>query len=224
MKDYDYFDDETIKPMEEDKKLNSSFNLQVSYNDKDKIVYIGTENSSGVKYKCDSIKQLINSIENYSYDYLDYGKNYSIEIWESEWDRNAGESFIYGETFDTFEEALSVARKLFDKNNFASMEILDNNEKTLYCRDSESEDFYKDDVRISYVDESVLNEYIKNWEKHKDQTFNNNLLYSNIDDIFIAIDNSTGDCWTEEFKTEKAAQKWLFGCDFIKEEDIEIEV
>ena len=48
------------KDLKEDKQLNSSFDLQLNYDYEDKTVYIGTENSSGAKYKCNNIGQLIN--------------------------------------------------------------------------------------------------------------------------------------------------------------------
>lgn len=36
------------------------------------------------------------------------------------------------------------------------------------------------------------------------------LIYSESDDdCFTAVDNSTGDCWAEDFKTEDEAINWL---------------
>ena len=211
------------KDLEEDKKLNSSFDLQLSYDNKDKTVYIGTEYSSGVKYKCNNIGKLINSIENYCYNYLNFSKKYTIEIWETEWHRDVGEGFVFDETFDSYDKALNRARKLFEDNNFASIEILDNNGEAIYCRDNESEDFYNNGERISCVDKDTLDNYIQNWNEHKEQTFKNSRLYCKSDELFIAIDDTTGDCWTEEFKTEKDAQNWLLGYKLEKrEKEIEI--
>lgn len=228
--DENYYDFETDvnkvwykKDLEEDKKLNSSFYLELDYDYEDKTVYIGTECSSGAKYKCNNIGQLMSSIETYCYNYLDYGENYSIEIWETEWHRDAGEGFVFNETFDSYDEALNKARKLFEDNNFASIEILDNNGEAIYCRDSESEDFYNNGERISCVDKDTLDNYIQNWNEHKEQTFKNSRLYCKSDDLFIAIDDTTGNCWTEEFKTEKDAQNWLLGYELEKEGN-EIEV
>ena len=36
-------------------------------------------------------------------------------------------------------------------------------------------------------------------------------FYGKSDDIYIAVDNETGDAWTEEFDSEKACKKWLSG-------------
>ena len=199
--DENYYDFETNvnkvwykKDLEEDKKLNSSFYLELDYDYEDKTVYIGTECSSGAKYKCNNIGQLMSSIE-----------------------------AVFNETFDSYDEALNKARKLFEDNNFASIEILDNNGEAIYCRDSESEDFYNNGERISCVDKDTLDNYIQNWNEHKEQTFKNSRLYCKSDDLFIAIDDTTGNCWTEEFKTEKDAQNWLLGYELEKEGN-EIEV
>ena len=35
------------------------------------------------------------------------------------------------------------------------------------------------------------------------------LLFQTKSGLFIAIDNTTGDCWTEEFKTKQEAIAWL---------------
>jgi DNA-directed RNA polymerase subunit RPC12/RpoP len=36
-------------------------------------------------------------------------------------------------------------------------------------------------------------------------------FYTKESDLYIGIDNSTGDAWTEEFKTKKSCLKWLNG-------------
>lgn len=37
------------------------------------------------------------------------------------------------------------------------------------------------------------------------------LFYTKEDELYIGIDNSTGDAWTEEFKTKASCFKWLEG-------------
>jgi hypothetical protein len=37
------------------------------------------------------------------------------------------------------------------------------------------------------------------------------LFYTNDNGLFIGIDNSSGDAWTEEFKTKESCFKWLRG-------------
>ena len=41
-------------------------------------------------------------------------------------------------------------------------------------------------------------------------------------DVFVAIDNSTGDCWVEEFDTEEEAKEYLEGRDGLMEALIEV--
>ena len=136
-----------------------------------------------------------------------------IEIWETDWHRESGESFIYDETYEDFEIALKSARKLYKDNNYASMMILSNENESLYCCDDESEEFYFDNEKISFVSEEIASEYINNWVNHKEQTFKEDFLYCKEDDVYVAIDNTSGDCWVEEFSSEKEAQDWLLGKD-----------
>lgn len=42
------------------------------------------------------------------------------------------------------------------------------------------------------------------------------------DDSYIGIDNSTGDCWVEEFITEDLCMKWLKG--EIEMSDLELDI
>ena len=37
------------------------------------------------------------------------------------------------------------------------------------------------------------------------------LFYCKDGRVWVAVDNSTGDAWTEEFKSESAARAWLVG-------------
>lgn len=141
-----------------------------------------------------------------------------IEIWETDWHRESGESFIYDETFEDYEMALKMARKLYEDNNYASIMILGSKNESLYCCDDESEEFYFDNKIISCVSEDIVSEYIDNWANNKDQTFKGNLLYCKKNDVYVAIDNTSGDCWVEEFSSEMAAQDWLLG----KDKELEI--
>lgn len=206
----------------EDEKINSSFDLELTYDKEEDMVYLVTESGSGAKYKCTNMGELINNIEKYCYGYLDYGNKYSIEIWETDWHRDAGESFIYDETFENFDTALIIGRKLFEDNNYASIEILDNNGEAVYCRDNESEDFYFKGHRLSRVDENIVKDYIENWTNKKEQSFKGDKLYCKDNDVFIGVDNSTNNCWVEEFSSEKDVQDWLLGKDLESDFDYEI--
>ena len=81
-----------------------------------------------------------------------------IEIWETDWHRESGESFIYDETYEDFEIALKSARKLYKDNNYASMMILSNENESLYCCDDESEEFYFDNEKFNF---DIVDKFMK---------------------------------------------------------------
>ena len=227
--DENFYDFEVIankewykKSSDEDERLNSSFYLQLDYNNEEKNVYIGTESSSGAKYNCKTIGELVSSIEEYCYNYLDYGEEYRIEYWKTDWHRDAGEGMIYDKTFYNPKEAISKARELFYDNGYSSIEVLKRNGESLFCCDNLSEEFYYDNDRICLVDEKVVKEYIDNWSNNKEQSFNGEKLYCKENNKFVAIDNSTGNCWVEEFEGEREAQDWLLGKDLEGEVGYEI--
>ena len=205
-----------------DESLNSSFYLQLHYDNETKEIYIGTESSSPAKYNCATIRELINDIKEYCYNYLDYGEEYRIEYWETDWHRDAGEGIVYDKIFLDFDQAINKARELYYNNDYSSIEILNKNGKSLFCCDDLSENFYFNNNKISLVDERVVKEYIDNWSNNTEQSFNGYKLYCKANDKFVAIDNSTGDCFVEEFKSERETQKWLLGNELTKESDYEI--
>ena len=71
---------------------------------------------------------------------------------------------------------------------------------------------------LKYIDGdeayAVLNDILANME---DKTFSyplhqeapTNRGFFREGDKYVAYDNSTGDCWVEEFKTKKEAKDWL---------------
>lgn len=204
----------------ENAKFLSSFNLNIEYDKNEKMVYIGSENSSGCNYPCHNLNDFYESVESYCNNYLK--KEYSIEIWETEWHRDKGEGFIYDKTFSNYEEAIKEARRLFDKNDYASIEVLDTFNQAIYCCDNESEDFYFDEEIISCVDEEIINQYINNWN-NKDENMKKDKLYCKGKEKYIAIDNTTDNCWVEEFNSEHDVFNWLLGKD-LEKEDCENEI
>ena len=62
MMDYDFEED--------NEKLSSSFNLEIVYNDDEKIMYIGTSDSSGEKYKCEKYSDIVKNVKSYCDNYL----------------------------------------------------------------------------------------------------------------------------------------------------------
>lgn len=210
------------KNSDEDEKLNSSFYLQLDYDNEEKNVFIGTESSSGAEYNCTTIGELVSAIEEYCYNYLDYGEEYRIEYWETDLHRDAGEGMIYDKIYYNFEEVISKASELFYDNGYSSVEVLKRNGESLFCCDNLSEEFYFDNDRISLVDEKVLKEYIDNYSDNKEQSFDGDKLYCKGNNKFVAIDNSTGDCWVEEFESEKETQDWLLGKELEESNDYEM--
>ena len=169
-------------------------------------------------------------IEDYDYrmiivnkDFLKhYVDDYRIEMWETENDREQGFSTSYDEHFNIFNDALKMARDLYGDDELASIMIM-NHDESVYCRDKDTyETFYIKNDKFSKVPQAILDEYIDNWMDHKDLPINEDKMYSNqLGSGYIAVDNSTNECYVEEFDTEEQAQKWLLGKE--KEEIIEDE-
>lgn len=141
-----------------------------------------------------------------------YVDDYRIEMWETEEDRDQGFATSYNEHFTNFNDALKMARSLYGNDELASIMIL-NHDESLYCRDKDTfETFYLNNDQFSKIPPKILRMYIDNCIEHKDLPINEDKIYS--DEIcggYIAVDNSTGDCFVEEFKTERQVHEWLLG-------------
>lgn len=74
------------------------------------------------------------------------------------------------------------------------------------------EKLYKSETKIYKVSAGTLSKYIDYWTRHilEDKR---ELLYTFDADAwkYIAVDNTTGNCWVEEFNNEIDALKWLGG-------------
>lgn len=112
-------------------KLKRDFDLEISYDSDSKKMYVGSENSSGVKYTCNDIDDIKESIEDYIYGICNYNV-YTIKIWETEEDREVGESFEYLKSFIDLDEAIVEARKIISRNNYAFIEVVDEDTKELF--------------------------------------------------------------------------------------------
>ena len=65
-------------------------------------------------------------------------------------------------------------------------------------------------VEVLKVNPTIFNVYEDAWLNNEKQPFENNLLYYQKDDgLFVALDNSTGNCWVEEFDNETQVIDWL---------------
>lgn len=150
-------------------------------------------------------------------------EKYIIEIWETEEYRDMGEGYVYNKEFDNFKDALKEVRKLFDDNHFASIEILDEDNKAYCCIDDDSEEFYIHDYKFSKLPNEIVDEYIDNWMDKKELPTKENRFYCEmVAGGYLGVDNSSGECYVEEFDTEEQVHKWLSGVekeDILKEND-----
>ena len=141
-----------------------------------------------------------------------YRNDYQIEMWVTEEDRNQGFVNIYDKHYDNLNDALEQARDLYGDDELASI-MITNNGESIYCRDKETfETFYLNDDTFSKVPKEILDEYISNYTDHKKLPIKEDKIYcENNDTGFIAVDNSSGECYVEEFKNEKQVHEWLLG-------------
>lgn len=207
-------DDNIVKDLENTMKnlsiIYSNAHLNLEHPDKEEQLLT----DACCKYPCHNLDEFVKSLEFYCNNYLK--EEYTIEIWETDWHRDAGEGYIYDESFSNYDDAISKARELYYDNGYSSIEVLNGNGESVFCCDNLSEDFYFDDDEFSLVDKNVVKEYIENWTNKKEQSFKVEKLYCQENNIYVAVDNSTDNCWVEEFKSEKDAQNWLLGKDLEK--------
>lgn len=153
-----------------------------------------------------------------------YIDEYKIKYWETEEDRNQGIGYTYFETFYNFDVAVKEARNQFEDNNYSCVEIIVNDKDSLFCKDNESEEFYINNKKISMFPKEIVDKYIDNWIDHKELPTKDYRIYCKmVAGGYLAVDNSHGECYVEEFDTEKDAQEWLLGKEKVKEEDIKNE-
>jgi len=134
-------------------KLDKSFIININYDSNRKDVYITTENSSGANYKCDNLDGLVNNIKLYLANYVLYDEFY-IKIWETEDDRDYGESFNYLETFYDSNSAIREAKKILAREDYAYIEVIrEKDDEVIYGSDGIKEEFYFDKERSCEEDE-----------------------------------------------------------------------
>lgn len=205
-----YFEDKS------DEKLEEDFDLDLSYDAEEKNVIIGTETSSGAEYECRNIADLKKAIASYAYNYLNYenDEEYSIKIWETDFDRDQGFASQFLEKYKDSKQAVKMAKKLMELHDYACVEVInEKNNFAIFNKDKESESTYfyhRYHNRIFKVSSEELQEYVGNWVDKKGHKFDYDLLYcENSDGSFTAVDDSDGQCWTEDFETEAQAVFWL---------------
>lgn len=96
--------------------------------------------------------------------------------------------------------------------NFYDFEV---NDKVWYLKDNN----YLNSEKIEKVDHSIISEYISCCDEGKALPVDKDMIYVQDGALFIAIDNTSGECYVEEFKTEADVLKWFNG---VEKEEIEL--
>lgn len=208
------------------KTLNKE-DLRVKSLEDDEKVYIASSVDGDYEVGKDSYNMTCVDANYYWYndnDFIDLEINddekYYATIWITENDREQGFADKYDKDFKNLKDAIEDLRTYFEDGNCVCVEIYNSNDELQYNCDKESEEFYMDDLKIVKVNQDIIDKYIDNWSDNKKLPTNDNLLYcESNENQFLAINNTTGDCWTEEFDNEESAIKWLLGM----EKEIELE-
>lgn len=169
--------------------------------------------------KCDENFYLSEGDLNYEWYYDNKRKkdmlnnSYTIRIWKTEELRDIGESFNYFETFYNKDDAINEAKMIMSRENYAYLEVLDNKDKLIFGTDGINEEYYKKQkyqTKIYKVSPEELKEYIDRWTEKKELNLDYSLLYCQEGNFcYVAVDNSSGECFVEEFEKEAQAIYWL---------------
>lgn len=100
--------------------------------------------------------------------------------------------------------------------NFYDFEV---SSKAWYLNDKIRYDLNSE--KIKKVDRSLISEYIKCWDEGRELPIDDNMIYAQVNNYFIAIDNTSGECYVEEFETEEDVLNWFN--ELEDENDIEIQ-
>lgn len=142
----------------------------------------------------------------------DSNKNkYYLRFWVETYTHDDIFPYLSKEKFNDLDVAINKAREEYNNTICFSVEIIDSNKNIYFSKNNGYENFYFEDKTINFVSAKLLFKYIDCWAKHKDLPIKDDLLYCKTDNKIIALDNSNGDCWVEEFDNEIDAKKWLLG-------------
>lgn len=159
---------------------------------------------SKVKYNLgtyERVKFKKNLIEDYKY------KKFYIRYIKAEKSENHYVSYYY-KKYDTFGEALESSRKLFEKNNWDCLEIVDVIDNVIFFKDKNIKDFHIGNKVISRISKNLYDEYSLCLNNGKELPIDSDLVYTFFDNKYIAIDKNFNND-TKNFHSEIAAQKWL---------------
>lgn len=82
-------------------------------------------------------------------------KKYIIKIWENEILRDLGESEIIETNIENLKEAIGKAKKTMEENDYASLEVQDNEQKNSYYYCTPKEEKYIYNFQENNVDEKI---------------------------------------------------------------------
>lgn len=98
--------------------------------------------------------------------------------------------------------------------NFHDFEVDD---KAWYLKDN----YYLNSKMIEKVDISIISEYISCWNEGRPLPVTQSMIYAQDGNLFIAIDNTSNECYVEEFFEEDDVFKWFIFEDYEKKVDRE---
>ena len=126
-------------------------------------------------------------------------KEYNIQVWETQEDREYGESFI-AEILSNKKEAISRAEQIYYDNNYKAIEVVDENGKTLFHLSSDDDDDYAKGGGVDdedWIEESLIN--------LQDKVNDDNLIVDNSDSTSYTATNGSDEYLV--FKTEDNARE-----------------
>lgn len=212
------FGEEWYKEDKDSLNLDEDFVIEVDYAAEEQNVLISSEDSSGATYNCKNVNDLKRAIDYYASNYLTKElvdeDIYYIKFWETDHDRDQGYASQFLEKFKDSKQAVKMAKKLMALHDYSCIEVInEKNNYAIFNKDKDGESFYyyqRYHNRIFKVSPRELEEYVENWTEKKGHKYDYDLLYcENEDGSFTAVDDSDGQCWTEDFETEAQAVFWL---------------
>lgn len=137
-----------------------------------------------------------------------------------------GLSFYPGCQFNDLDSAIKKAQEVSHNFEECCVEIVDNKGKQYYelgyIMGAMYEEYCIEGITIDYVDKEMLNKYIDCWINHRELPISNEYLCCDTEDCIIAVDNSSGECYVEEFDEVRQAREWLLGKEIDEIEEMKL--
>ena len=102
-------------------------------------------------------KFFMEATENYIERYSDDDNVYTIEVWDSRYDREEGFGYTIGETFKDRDEAIEFARDLFNSEYKECVEVQGPNGGAVLTIGPEGENFWNEDLEESLKESEKIN-------------------------------------------------------------------